>query len=533
MKLFDIHYKKFNLIALLISLSTLSIFIALGWTEIIDDSYIFFRYVYNLVEGNGYTYNVGESVEAATSLTWPLLLSLFYKAGISPEISVRILGYLSGLLIVFITWSELRSQKISKEIILVALFLLVTNRNFYSSIMMGLETGLYSLFIFCFYKVSKKFTKGKKHQIVFALLGVLCFLTRPEFLMIVFLSALGILFLKFENKKASPISILIMFSGLIITGLWRHNTFGSILPNSIISKSVLIPSLTRPMILLPRLVDGGVYIFKWAFASVLFIVPIMLEYKYFLKQRSFQMFVAAVMVVTGFSAVLINSGDWMPFSRLLVPYMPLYTILMAISLNNIISEKKYANKNIKIALLISLVFIILQNLPTLFSGSVFKCEIWPEGQRYKRVGELIKPVVNNKTVIAPEGIGIIGNELRDVKIFDFYGLTEPYIAKHGVIPRARYTFGKHHYQYTMKNSPDIFLFHSELGNHIPYLNKWGYSNLYQTFSLDEEQVKFTIGIKNDFADSVISLLENEFTIKHIDTDSIRRNSAAVWPLGEK
>jgi hypothetical protein len=139
---------KYSRLILLFSLITFSFLICVDWVEIIDDAYIYLRYVYNIVNGNGYVYNQGESVEATTSLTWTLILALTHWLSISPDLGVRILGYLCGTSIVIILWFELRKLNLPFGLLLLMLVLFATNRSFYASIMMGLETGLYSVLFY-------------------------------------------------------------------------------------------------------------------------------------------------------------------------------------------------------------------------------------------------------------------------------------------------------------------------------------------------------------------------------------------------
>ena len=145
----------------------------------------------------------------------------------------------------------------------------------------------------------------------------------------------------------------------------------------------------------------------------------------------------------------------------------------------------------------------------------------------------MQPYLTNESLIAPEAIGAIGYILKDVKVLDFFGLTEPFIANNGTIPRARFNMGKHHYEYTMKKQPDFFFFHADLRNHIPNLNKWGYSKKYATFKLKKDSGELTIGIYNSLVDSLLLPLKEGFDIEQIETENIERNPAATWPLGER
>ncbi len=113
-----------NVYTLSASLLLFSLFISIGWVEIIDDGYIFFRYAYNLVNGYGYVYNQGQNVEAVTSLTWTLLLTSASFISIPPEISSRIFGYLCGVVIILLLWNEMRDKNISPIIIFFVLVFL-------------------------------------------------------------------------------------------------------------------------------------------------------------------------------------------------------------------------------------------------------------------------------------------------------------------------------------------------------------------------------------------------------------------------
>ena len=57
-----------------------------------DDAFITFRYVQNLLGGNGLVYNVGERVEGYTHFLWLLLVALFRWMGFEPIAITQVLG---------------------------------------------------------------------------------------------------------------------------------------------------------------------------------------------------------------------------------------------------------------------------------------------------------------------------------------------------------------------------------------------------------------------------------------------------------
>ena len=525
---------KHSHFALLFCLLFFSFLICVDWVEIIDDAYIYLRYVYNIVNGNGYVYNPGESVEATTSLTWALILALTHWLTIPPELGVRILGYLCGLSIIILLWFELRKLNLPSSILLLMVVLFVTNHNFYASIMMGLESGLYSLLLVLIYISSDRYHKSTSYKVLFGLIGFLLFLTRPEAILILILIITGIYFFRFENKKRSIPFVIIVIAGILLTGLWRYIVFNDYIPNSARAKSLSFQSFSYYYILLPRLAAGSFYIAKWFLSAPFLILPVLLGVKLLVTRISFKMFVAISIIITSISTTLLNSGDWMPFNRLLTPYLPIVTILSGISISRYLqNQKRFSLKQINFLSNISVFLILIFSLWTVWPINFFKSDRWPAGTCYVDAARLLQPYLTQESVIAPEAIGSVGFTLRDVTIFDFFGLTEPYIANNGTIPRAIYNMGKHHYEYTMTRQPDLFFFHSDLRNHIPYLNKWGYSEKYSTYKLTNDSGDLTIGIEKSLVDSLLQPIRKGFEIHNIDKDSIGRNPAATWPLGEK
>jgi len=64
-----------------------------------DDSYITYRYAVNLANGDGMVFNAGEHVDAASSFLFTVILAMFYKIGIPPEI-MSILLSLASLFVI-------------------------------------------------------------------------------------------------------------------------------------------------------------------------------------------------------------------------------------------------------------------------------------------------------------------------------------------------------------------------------------------------------------------------------------------------
>ena len=70
--------------------------LTIHYAWILDDAYVYFRYVDNFVEyGMGWVYNEGEYVEGYTSPLWLMLLTVLRFSGLDYWLLVRGLGLLS------------------------------------------------------------------------------------------------------------------------------------------------------------------------------------------------------------------------------------------------------------------------------------------------------------------------------------------------------------------------------------------------------------------------------------------------------
>ena len=77
-----------------------------------DDSFVSFRYAWNLVHGHGLVYNAGERVEGYSNLLWTLLMAGGLTLGVAPEVASKALGILCWLLLVgFLALRSWRRQE--------------------------------------------------------------------------------------------------------------------------------------------------------------------------------------------------------------------------------------------------------------------------------------------------------------------------------------------------------------------------------------------------------------------------------------
>ena len=81
------------------------------WDVQQDDSYIFYAYAKNIVNGHGYVFNFGERVNATTSPLYTLLLSSGYLLlRFVPFVTIPLIGhFISAISLILLCWFLMES----------------------------------------------------------------------------------------------------------------------------------------------------------------------------------------------------------------------------------------------------------------------------------------------------------------------------------------------------------------------------------------------------------------------------------------
>jgi arabinofuranosyltransferase len=425
---------------------------------IIDDAYITFRMARNLASGVGYVYNAGESVEASTSLTWPLLLSVFYTfTSAVPEIASA-LGALFAALALVVAFQALQDFGCSGGAAVVGVALVGIMPPYWLAAAAGLEGGLYSLLL----ALNVALFRDRRHAA--AIVGGLLFATRPEGAAVfAILWGLKLLHRWCSNRsdKAdhgphwTPLMVWLAIVGGITA--WRLLAFGSPLPNSVIAKSVPITTEILAM--------GATYLADFATAFPHWVAALAVGALF--CRRDLRVAAAVIIVCVQAPVILRNGGDWIPQFRLIVQYGPLFAIVGGVAIDgllNAVDRRFYAGAVLAALFGATLISInrlgpALAPLRRVSVGVGIDLPSWG----YSSLATALRPVLQPSDVIAPEAIGRIGMELPDTKIHDFLGLSDATIAWHGTQPAAPY--GKTDLVHSLKQRPMMFVFHS--GDYYP------------------------------------------------------------------
>jgi hypothetical protein len=213
----------------------------------IDDSYITYRYVRNILAGNGFVYNPGERVLGTTTPLYTFLLSGIGLLGGGeqaplPQISLMVNAIADGITCLLL----LRlGRRLGSPLAGIGTALVWAIAPFSVTFAIGgLETSLYVLLL-----TATVLTNLERRFVLSAFLAALALLTRPDALILLgplaldrFLEISGISArLGFESRQshstgwkelaafAVPVTLWLIFAGLY---------FGSPLPHSIAAKSI-------------------------------------------------------------------------------------------------------------------------------------------------------------------------------------------------------------------------------------------------------------------------------------------------------
>jgi len=215
------------------------------WDWIEDDAYITLRYSANVVEGQGFVFNVGDKVEGS-NFSWVLVGASALKAGIDPANAIRWAGILSGLLCLPLVW-DLTRRFIGKPswaaLFAPAILAFIPPMSRHAT--NGLETLFFSLqFMLALWIL--KISPGRLRNSALILVLLVLAVTRPEgfifagLLLIPMLPGTPSFWFGNSGGESFKTNGLVVIAGFLITWgsyfLWRWNYFGAVFPNTYYAK---------------------------------------------------------------------------------------------------------------------------------------------------------------------------------------------------------------------------------------------------------------------------------------------------------
>jgi hypothetical protein len=195
-----------------------------------DDAFITFRFVENLVSGQGFVYNIGHRVQGITTPLWGFLLALPSLNGWPLESAARWLAIGFDLLTATLLFHHLRARGLLLAGMLI-LFLFGLDLYLAKTAVGGMES---SLFLLLTVGSALAVLSGQLH--VAAVLAALSVFVRPEGLIFA-LCLLAYARLKTEDFRWSAVW---MGAAIIALGAyWQYSYYGDWIPQSVRGKMAL------------------------------------------------------------------------------------------------------------------------------------------------------------------------------------------------------------------------------------------------------------------------------------------------------
>jgi hypothetical protein len=313
---------------------------SLVFNFVTDDAFISFVYSRNLAQHGQLVFNLGEKpVEGYTNFLWTVLLALFMKVGLMPELMSRVLGTaFAAATFGTLAWlsRRLRGDDWAWWDALPALILAgVPGYACWAS--GGLETQMFTFLVtlgaaWHLEEILDEAEPRPRTAIAFGLAA----LTRPEGTLLFALTAMhrGLVKLSRRQLRLSTAELrwLGWFALLVVPHfLWRRWYYGWWLPNTFYIKSSGIGGTWQ---------QGGYYLMRVTEQFHLWVVPLLVAVGFALQRpRGSRVLLGYATLVVAVFALYVASvgGDFMGLYRFVMPVIPLIALVTAVSLRQTLS----------------------------------------------------------------------------------------------------------------------------------------------------------------------------------------------------
>ncbi len=397
-----------------------------------DDAYIGFQFVRNVVAGHGFVFFPGmPPVEGVTNIGW-LALLVPLSVFMSPPVAAKLLGLVfvvaCAALTFLISRTALEAEQGKSRLGLLAfgpVLLVLTSFDFLYFSLAGMETALLAaILLFMVYKATQQ-----PGSVLLPLAGVAAFLVHPEG------GLVFLLFAFFSHRNAginrSKIALHVgLFLVLVLAfTLFRDLYFGALIPNTFASKPANIQSLLNNLYL--TLIGKNVnLVFP---VTTVFAVPFLLiGYRRLARSLPNTARMLGATTLTGLAFAVYALPDWTNMGRYFAPYLPAAAVLLWLGVVDLISRYMPAaqpNGRSSVAVVIMMGLVCVGMADTAFKLDGQSVSQYPG---YVLVSKsLVEPALwvrdhlPSDAVIATRRIGVLAY-YSDRRIFDYkYGLTEP------------------------------------------------------------------------------------------------------------
>lgn len=415
-------------IAYALSLAAVVLYINRGFYH--DDAYITLRYAKNCIAGLGMVWNGGEYVQGYTNFLHLALISLLGLFNIDLVRASQLVGVISliGLLGVMLLFQRVLKGEARMSFGHLPAILVITSVPMLVWTVGGLEGTLFSLLVAIgslLLLVAVDSPKGYRFYIASGLAFGFGFLTRPDGVVFIAVSLAWLLWLSRKEKSGGFRNLMAYAVGVAIIVIpyvaWQVTYYGDVVPNTFYAK------MGAPLSI--RLISGIIYLGRFAlhppFLPILVICS--LAYTFSKGLWCSKLTYLALSVAAYVLFVLQAGGDHMPTFRLLLPVVPLMSVILAIALS------RSFDPNSKTAVgCITLAIILLTSLQV-FDNKLNVRREDPASFVGTIVGKYIATAWPAGSLVALNTAGSTPYFAERLRFIDMLGLNDPVIAQRKIV----------------------------------------------------------------------------------------------------
>jgi tetratricopeptide (TPR) repeat protein len=428
-RLFDARQARRMERALLAAIGIGFIYHCIHFQFVQDDSFITFRYVENLIQGNGLVFNPGERVEGYTTFLWTILLAVPAFLRIDLIAASHVLGVAAGLASLYIMY-RLR-HTISRSdapwgSALIAAGLTAANSSLVYWTSSGMETPLFMFLLVLSVWLYLTELQGTGPFTLAPLAFVLLSLTRPEGMLFFGLTLLHFTWRLVRApdraagiRRGARLALVYAVPILLFTG-WRLAYYGYLFPNTYYAKAGFSQAYLQA---------GTEYFLFFArtylFQGLLLLIPVAL----LLWRRRTPQILYLLLLLLGYTLYVVSvGGDVLHAFRFFVPVLPLIYLVVQEALVEIVGLIRTAGPLVR-ALPIGIAILLGYMSFTNAYGYVREKWMLELGlvEKMTQTGEWLKGHASPGKAVAASTIGAVAY-YSGVPLIDMLGLTDATIA---------------------------------------------------------------------------------------------------------
>jgi arabinofuranosyltransferase len=417
---------------------------------LVDDAFISFRYARNWVDGMGLVFNPGERVEGYTNFLWVVLLAGGMTIGLAPTLVSQLLGltFYAGTL--WLTYRMARQVLHHVAWAIITVVLLGTNFTVLSFATSGLETSLQTfLLVAGVAVVIHTHARGawlRRDALLLSLLLSAGILTRMDFaIFAAILVPAAILSIFATNRESDPQRkkrlwsrlCLLLLPAVVLVGIWliwRGYYYGSILPNTFFVK-----------IHGTNVAQRGLHYLTAFSRSYQFALPVLIAAIGLIQLvRERHILLAIALIVPAWCAYTVAvGGDFIEF-RFLAPVLPLFMLCLVWTMARFTVSRRLF---LHVFVMLWVLHGSLHHVET-YAWSLNRPEPVPHLRRqvedsgWVEAGLALRALFRDKNVIIATTAAGVVPYYSGLTTIDMHGLTDAYVARHGILQDPRPGHGR-------------------------------------------------------------------------------------------